>query len=215
MTAMIRKIAPILMIAFSLLLGGCRSIFGPPRSGSVLFQDDFSRPESGWDHYQDEQYLSDYEDDAYQIELKEPNILAWATPGLNFEDSTVMVEATRTEGSADNAFGLICRYQDPDNFYFFLISSDGFAGIGRRVDGQRELLSDEHMLPTDAILPGFQPNRIIARCVGSQLELHVNGQFVAVVEDETWASGDVGLIAGSYDRGGVLIRFDNFSVQQP
>ena len=212
---MMRYFIPLLTLIMGLVLGGCRSVFGPPRSGSVLFQDDFSRPESGWDHYQDEQYVSDYVEEAYQIEVMEPNILAWATPGLAFEDSTIMIEATRTQGSADNAFGLICRYQDPDNFYFFLISSDGFAGIGRRLEGQRQLLSDEHMLPAGAILPGFEPNLILVRCVGGRLELHVNGQFVAAVEDDTWSTGDVGLIAGSYERGGVLIRFDNFSVQQP
>jgi hypothetical protein len=215
MTAMIRYFIPLLTLIMSLVLGGCRSIFGPPRSGSVLFQDDFSRPESGWDHYQDEQYISEYVEEAYQIEVMEPNILAWATPRLAFEDSVIMIEATRTQGSADNAFGLICRYQDPDNFYFFLISSDGFAGIGRRLEGQRQLLSDENMLPAGAILPGFEPNLILVRCVGARLELHVNGQFVTAVEDDTWSTGDVGLIAGSYERGGVLIRFDNFSVQQP
>lgn len=204
---------------FSLLLAvlsvGCSSLFGPPNSGSVLFQDDFSRPESGWDHYQDEQYISDYYQDGYQIEISEPNILAWATPGLSFDDSVVIVEATRTQGPADNAFGLICRYQDPDNFYFFLISSDGFAGIGLRLDGERQLLSDEHMLPSPAILPGFEPNLILASCVGPRLELYVNGQFVTAVDDETWSAGDVGLIAGSYDTGQVSIQFDNFSVQQP
>jgi hypothetical protein len=206
---------PLLILPIALLSVGCSAVFGPPKSGSVLFQDDFSRPESGWDHYQDEQYRSDYSNDGYQIEVIEPNILAWATPGLSFEDSVILVEATRKAGPADNAFGLICRYQDPDNFYFFLISSDGFAGIGRRLDGERQLLSDEHMLPADAILPGFEPNLIQASCVGARLELYVNGQFVASIEDDTWSTGDVGLIAGSYDRGEVVIRFDNFSVQQP
>ncbi|MGD8603416.1 MAG: hypothetical protein PVF49_02470 [Anaerolineales bacterium] len=194
---------------------GCSALFGPPKPGSVLFQDDFSRPESGWDHYQDEQYSSDYLEDGYQIEIFEPNILAWATPGLSFDDSLVMVEAIRTQGPADNAFGLICRYQDPDNFYFFLISSDGFAGIGQRLDGERQLLTDEHMLPSSAIQSGHEPNLILASCVGPRLELYVNGQFVAAAEDDTWAAGDVGLIAGSYEGGEVTIQFDNFSVQQP
>lgn len=199
----------------ALLSAGCSVLFGPPKPGSVLFQDDFSRPESGWDHYQDEQYVSDYHQDGYQIEIIEPNILAWATPGLSFDDSLVMVEATRRQGPADNAFGLICRYQDPDNFYFFLISSDGFAGIGQRLEGQRQLLSDEHMLPSQAILAGFEPNLILASCVGPRLELYVNGQYVTAVEDDTWSTGDVGLIAGSYETGNVTIQFDNFSVQQP
>jgi hypothetical protein len=215
MTAMKRSSSSLIFVILTVLSAGCSALFGPPKPGSVLFQDDFSRPESGWDHYQDEQYISDYYQDGYRIEILEANILAWATPGLSFDDSLVMVEATRTQGPADNAFGLVCRYQDPDNFYFFLISSDGFAGIGQRLDGERQLLSDEHMLPSNAILPGREPNRIQANCIGPQLELYVNGQFVTAVEDETWSTGDVGLIAGSYETGEIAILFDNFSVQQP
>lgn len=210
-----RAVSIAVTLLWALTSAACSAILGTTKPGSVLFQDDFSRPESGWDHYRDEQYISDYKNGEYELEILQSNILAWATPGLSFNDSHIMVEATRRQGPADNAFGLMCRYQDPDNFYFFLISSDGFAGIGIRRDGERQLLSDEHMLPSDSIRAGYATNRILARCVGSNLELYINGEFVTSVEDDTWSSGDVGLIAGSYETGGVVIEFDNFSVQQP
>ena len=36
------------------------------------------------------------------------------------------------------------------NFYFFMIGSDGYAGIGKFMHGEQELLSHETLLPTDA-----------------------------------------------------------------
>jgi hypothetical protein len=35
------------------------------------------------------------------------------------------------------------------------------------------------------------------------------------VEDDTYASGDVGLIAGTFDEPGTDIRFDDFVVYRP
>jgi hypothetical protein len=43
----------------------------------------------------------------------------------------------------------------------------------------------------------------------------VNGELVADVRDDTFASGDVGLIAGTYEEGGVEIHFDDFFVHEP
>ena len=40
----------------------------------------------------------------------------------------------------------------------------------------------------------------------------MNGELVADVRDGAFASGDVGLIAGTFDEGGVEIHFDDFFV---
>jgi hypothetical protein len=38
---------------------------------------------------------------------------------------------------------------------------------------------------------------------------------VAVTDDSAFRSGDAGLIAGTFDEGGVEISFDNFVVYKP
>ena len=58
-------------------------------------------------------------------------------------------------------------------------------------------------------------NYLRAECVGEQLRLMVNGQLVAQSVTQNVIMGDVGLIAGSYEKSGVNIRFDNFSTVQP
>jgi hypothetical protein len=194
------------------VLSACALLELPAEPGSVLFQDDFSRASSGWDRYRDTIYSTDYTGEAYRIHVLQPNTDAWANPGLDLTDAQVEVDATKAGGPDDNVFGLICRYQDPRNFYFFLASSDGYTGIGVYKDGRRRLLTDESLLPHPAVARGAASNHLRADCVGFRLEFYVNGQWVAGAAAAEWDHGDVGLIAGTYALGGTEILFDNFSV---
>jgi hypothetical protein len=210
----VRPPAFLFVLSFALVLTACEALELPAAAGDVLFQDDFSRASSGWDRARDQAYHSDYVEGAYRIEILQPQTTAWANPGLDFADIHIEVDSLKSAGPDDNAFGVLCRYQDPDNYYFFLISSDGFAGIGARRLGMNVLLTGEAMLPSDAIEIGGA-NHLRAECVGSRLALAVNGVPVAEAEASDWARGDVGLIAGSYAEAGAVIDFDNFTVIVP
>jgi hypothetical protein len=170
---------------------------------------------SGWDRYYDSTYSSDYREGGYRIHVLEPNTDAWAIPHLDLADVQIEVDATRLGGPEDNVYGVLCRYKDSRNFYFFLVSSDGYSGIGVYKDGRRRLLTDESLLPSGAVNRGDIQNHIRADCNGYQLRLFVNGILVAETQAAEFASGDIGLIAGSYDQPGTEILFDNFSVLQP
>jgi len=208
-----RIVSPFLVLTVA--LAGCTLFELPAAPGELLFQDDFSRPSSGWDRDRDQAYRSDYVDGFYRIEILRAETTAWTNPGLMFGDVRIEVDAGKSAGPDDNAYGVICRYQDPDNYYFFLISSDGFAGIGVRRQGAAVLLTGEAMLPSEPVVLGAGPNHLRADCVGSRLSLFVNGIAASEAEAFDWTEGDVGLIAGSYAEGGVVIDFDNFSVVHP
>ena len=94
------------------------------------------------------------------------------------------------------------------------ISSDGFAVIGKVTGGETEYLSSEKMEPSDAIRQGAANNHIRADCIGDILTLYVNGQQVATATDSSFSSGDVGLIAGTFDISNTEINFDNFVVYE-
>lgn len=187
----------------------------PAVSGDVLFQDDFSRTFSGWDRYHDDVYSADYVPGGYRIQVFAPQTDAWANPGLELSDVRIEFDATKQSGPDDNTFGVLCRYQDARNFYFFLVSSDGYTGIGISIEGRRMLLSGDTMYPSGAVLLGNTTNHIRADCIGFQLALYVNGVLVAQTQSSQWTGGDVGLTAGTYDEPGVDILFSNFSVIQP
>jgi hypothetical protein len=73
----------------------------------------------------------------------------------------------------------------------------------------------ESMPPTDVVRQGNATNRIQAHCDGSTLRLVVNGELLAETMDEDLTSGDVGLLAGSFQNPGTDILFDNFVVLEP
>ncbi len=188
----------------------------PIPSVAVLFQDDFADPNSGWDRVQTEDGITDYTNDgAYRIQVNIPNTDIWANPGLDFTDVRIEVDATKVGGPDDNDFGVQCRYQDIDNFYFFIISSDGYYAIGKLKDGKETLLTGDVMDYSDAILQGFATNHLRADCVGNILSLYVNGAPLASVQDSDFRHGDVGLMAGTFDTPGTEILFDHFAVLRP
>jgi hypothetical protein len=191
-------------------IGGSTNV--PP---GVLFQDDFSDTSSGWDQVDDGEVITDYVDDAYQIVVNIDNTDVWANPGLSFTDTVVEVEATKLDGPDDNDLGVICRYQGPSNFYLFMISSDGFYTIAKWVGGEHMLISSDNMEYSDAINQGYATNKIRADCIGSRLVLWVNDQVLMEATDTDFTTGDVGLIAGTFDIPGTDIMFDNFVVREP
>ena len=191
---------------------------GPQLPPDILFQDNFSDSTSGWDRIESEEFATDYKNDVYEIQVKDDSTMAWANPGLDFFDVIVETDAIKIAGTDDNSLGIICRYsetEDASNFYFFVISSDGFYGIGKVIDGQQEMISSENMEYSEMIQPGEISNHLQADCVGNQLVLNVNGHKLANATDEALPSGDVGLIAGAFSPPGTDILFDNFVVKKP
>lgn len=186
-----------------------------PLPAGVLFQDDFSDTSSGWDVVNVDDGITDYEDGVYRIMVNTPSTDVWANPGLKFTDTVVEVEATKVSGPDDNDFGVICRYQDESNFYFFIISSDGYYGLGKVIDGEQVLIGEEELMPSDDIKLGNVTNTVKADCVGSTLTLYANGVQLISVQDSSFASGDVGLMAGTFSEAGTDIHFDNFVVREP
>jgi len=188
-------------------------------TGAILFQDDFSSPNSGWDRADWDSGFSDYDNGQYRMLVKVPSYDIWANPGQYFEgDVSVEADAIKTNGDDDNDFGLICRYSgssDSPNYYYFLISSDGYSVIGKVTSGRSEYISSEQMKPSDAIQQGFVSNRLRADCIGDTFTLYVNGKLVASATDSSFTGGDVGFIVGTFDVPSTEIAFDNLTVYAP
>lgn len=204
-----------LLAALAAALSACSALALSSEPGVVLFQDDFSRPSSGWDRYRDSTYAADYHEGGYLVEIYLPNIDAWSTPRIDLGDVHIQVDARRYAGPDDNLYGVLCRYQDAHNYVFLVISSDGYAGVGVRRAGETQLLSGDVLLPHPAVQPGPAVNRLGAECVGDRFSLYVNGELAASGQDPAWPRGDVGLLAGAYETPGVAVLFDNLSVMQP
>jgi hypothetical protein len=204
------------LLVFALLLSLCGCAPGDDQGS--LFQDDFGDRRSGWGEDQRETFERGYEDGKYVIKLHEPNWFAWAYPGERFDDVSVDVDVRLVSGSQDSHFGVMCRHETLDNFYYFAISADGYYAIFRRVDGgdMESLTGDgNQMVPSAAIKTGEQDNHLLAVCQGDQLSLYANGQLLETVTDDTHARGDVGIGVGSGAAGDVRVQFDDLVVARP
>ena len=183
---------------------------------NVIFFDDFSDSSSGWDRVNESDFYTDYYEDAYRIVVNTEMYDSWANPGNStFGDVSIEVDATKNGGPDDNDFGVICRYQGVDAFYYAIISSDGYYGITKLTTDSSELLGHDELQPSNAIQQGDALNHIRFDCIGSQLSLYANGTLLDQQTDDEYTYGNVGLIAGTYDISGTDILFDNFTVRQP
>lgn len=183
--------------------------------GGTLFHDDFSDPTSGWARISGQGGAMDYDNGMYRMVVTAQNYNLWSFSGHAYQDVRVEADATRMAGPAENLLGLICRSRDADNFYLFIISSDGYYALGKIKNGTISLLGQEMMAHSTAIIQGDGPNHLRFDCVGQTLTGYVNGQAVAITNDADFPSGDAGLIAGTFDQPGVDVAFDNFVVTKP
>jgi hypothetical protein len=216
---MLRNI--LLITVLIVLLTSCQvssltSIFLNTPTGAVMFQDDFTDPSSGWENLTNNQFGTlDYFDGYYRIQVLGQQQMLWAGPGLNFTDVRLEADMIKVIGSMDDIFGLVCRATDQNNYYFFVISSDGYYGIGKMIDGVQSMIDTEGMLPSEVISQGMTRNHLSADCVENHLEFSVNGNLLASVIDHDLSNGDVGLLAGNFDTSENVVLFDNFSVINP
>lgn len=228
----------LLLILFSLmligLLTGCQELSivadavatvvlpeEVPHSDEEIFvwQDEFQQPESGWDRFEETIGYAKYIEGRYEMAVLAPDQFLWSNPGIESPQNVrVKVQVTKTAGENDDFFGVMCRYQNADNFYALLISGDGYAGIFKREHGGNlENVIGETMLPRQSVAQGNSDNFLQADCVGSHLALWVNGFLVDVAKDETFSPsnatpGDVGLIAGTFDASSTMVQFSDFQV---
>jgi hypothetical protein len=184
-------------------------------SGGVLYQDYFSNTQGGWGQLNNPAGTSGYVDGAYHIVINQPNVNFWTHPGKDFSNIHEEVSLMPVAGPQTNRMGLICRLKDDKNFYFFVISADGYFGIGKMKDGQTSLLTGNQMQPHGSILTGYQVNHLRADCIGNLLILYINDQMVTSAQDGDFTTGDVGILAGSFEQPGTDVYFDNFVVYKP
>jgi hypothetical protein len=211
------------VLVLGLVLAGCapaRPQSSPPPAG-VLFQDDFSNPNSGWDKQTSADVTTNYDNGQYLVAVAQPGVDVWAQPGLDLTDVAVAVQAQYSAGPTNNEYGLMCRYQrggdGKSSFYFFVISTDGYYALGKVSKDVRKILSPAQGSPqkTSTIKPQSEANDLNATCQGQHLALTVNGTTVGDFSDNELTHGDIGLMAGTYDEGGVKIHFDNLVARRP
>jgi len=127
------------------------------------------------------------------------------------DDVVVVSEVYRMDDVLTNDMGLVCRYQDPDNYYSFSFGNDDYLAVYKNVKGDWISLFNEFV---DVDLSA-EFHKVAISCIGTELSLYIDDQLLVRVTDSDLPAGDVGLLAGTYGDTPVMIEFDNFVVYTP
>lgn len=175
--------------------------------GQVIFEDDFSDPNSGWSNIVETEGETKYENGEYIIKVKEPMFLVWSDQEYLYDPIILDADVRVIESVGDADYGFICGLVDNDHFYVLEISEDGYYTIWKQ-DGQDvKILVDWKYSQQVA---GGGPFRLSARCGKDQLLLALDGKVLASAVDPDYQPGGVGMVAGTFDLPGFKVAFDNF-----
>jgi hypothetical protein len=205
------------LILFTLFLSSCApslpAVLPVASPGDVLYQEDFEDNTTGWARISNENGIMDYDGGGYRMLVRQPKLNMWSTSEKNFGDVRIEADVIKLHGPDENRMGLMCRYQG-GNYYFFIISNDGYYTIGKFMGGLTLLLGQTEMLDSETIQKGAS-NHLRADCIGDTLTFYINYTQVATAQDADLPNGDVGVLAGAFDEAGVDVLFDQFVVIQP
>ena len=213
----------IILLVFILVMASLACQYSSPfvalptsvgQPGDTLFYDDFTNSTTGWDRFTSAEGTMDYDGSGYRFLVNALQANFWSTPGKSFRDVRMEVDVAKLSGPDENRIGLLCRFVE-NNYYFFMVSSDGYYTIGKYVGGNVIQLGQSEMQFDPSINTGLAVNHLRADCDGNSLNFYVNGNLVAQAQDADFVEGDIGLLAGTFAQPGVDVIFDNFVVLQP
>lgn len=200
---------------FSLPTGTATQLPSPTATDArqLISSDNFDN-QSGWFTQQTDTYSLDFTAGGYRITVNQINALIWSIRKYDAAEVSLEVFTSRMAGPEDGYYGLVCRHQDGENYYLLVIGSDGFYGIGKVANDELEFLA-EGRDTSGQIRLGNAVNQVRGDCVGDSLKLFVNGRLMLETQDDQFASGTVGLVAGTRQTPGLQAWFDDFSIYQP
>ena len=180
----------------------------------VVFEEDFSTYRNHWLSEVLPDSEKGYENGEFRMSVYQENWATWTHPHppRDLTDYALEVDARRVSGPLDSEYGVLVHYQEAtDEFYLFVISSDGFFEVQRHEGKQWHDLVK--WTESAAIRGGEETNRLRVECHGSTMRFFANGELLAQVDDPTFGSGYIGLMGGAGKASGAVVAFDNLRVQ--
>jgi hypothetical protein len=189
-----------------------------PGSGA-LFEDDFEGDTTAWGTGTDADSSVEYADGGLQMQIYIENYMIWSTPDAEpFENIHVEVTVKNNNTDPYTAFGIICYAQDyVDTFYYLAITPNGDYVIADKTLALDSvyLTNDGAWATSDLITPNKESYRLGADCGNGTLTLYVDGQLIDSATDDSYTSGNIGLLAWSdVEVNNVDVTFDDIVVTE-
>ena len=184
---------------------------------SVLYEDNFANPATGWTEEKFDNYFIGYhEPEYYHVEITSPNYktAVFQPEKRTFDNVTIEAKvftvSAKTAPEGDFNYGTVFR-RSGDQYYAFTISprtkkwtvlKSSSTALTVLQEGVEESIHD---LDAEDIL------RVDAQ--GSDFFLHINDRLVGEFNDPDYATGEVGLYVQTVDSPGAHIHFDTLTIR--
>jgi hypothetical protein len=173
----------------------------PSKTPVLPFSDDFTNPGSGWKILSNADFTLGYTvDHLYVIGVKQPKQSNYAIPPYSFTKPLKNYSITlhgKTAISGMGAFGVLCDYQDDQNYYRVAISGIQYS-IGKMVKGKYTQLTSPYwkeLINERADVNGYY--QVGVSCFDGTIVLQVGDTGQAHLTDADLTSGDAALFAES------------------
>jgi hypothetical protein len=174
-----------------------------PLVSATQFSDNFSTKGGRWYVGSTDNYSAGYDQGGYSLGVKSVNTYFIALLPNPFPapiKNIILSVRGRSTAGDKGEFGLVCGYQDSDNFYLSAIRGSQFY-IGKMVKGAWTYLTSPEKQPLINAVPDQDGYLSIGMsCIDSFIVMDVNGTGQAHVTDDTFSTGDVGLYVWAADQ---------------
>lgn len=189
--------------------------------------DDFSSQALGWSVFDDGKSIFKYENEAYAIQILEPDYWDWSSFPVDFIPYEVQFDVQPATGQQDGNYGVFCQYQDFDNYYYVeFYQVRGMYWIGQYVNGEKIILNSQR---TGEDFPQYvealnsssdATNHVSIGCYQDIITLYINDQWVDEVDIQQPSKqlGKAGFFVWAHEEAGTTgykVFFDNVEAWQP
>jgi hypothetical protein len=180
----------------------------------VLYSDDFSNSQSGWQQSDNQGIKWMYS--GGQFVLSDAWGWLYTCANRNFSDAVLTVDVIHVSGDPGQTGSIInWRYHD-SGYYSLMMYGDGSFVIYKVTSkvSQVDFQKIYEKTFNDAINTGQKINHIAISFNGENSDIYINDKYVTSIQDTTFASGDIclGAFAGDTIVSAVEVSYDNLVI---
>ena len=202
--------------------------FGPLASGGMQtfpagfmidYYETFSTSDYWWEG-EDTEAKVWFEDGTYNLRVKKEEFAQHLKcEAATFRNFSLDIDATQKEGPNNNAYGVLFRYINSANFYWFVITGNGEIHFKKQEKGKwvniKYISGNSGWQKCAQVKTGNSANHIRVVADRNKFTFYVNGEKVLEAKDSTFSGGSVGITVASLDaptNKGPHFVFDNLIV---
>jgi len=191
-------------------------------TGDIFFSSTFDDDDNmldAWEQTDSEFMTREFADGRYIITNHRANTASTSLfdQAYTYENATLTIDAHLVDAqSSASGYGIVFRYVDPENYNVFAVDGRGRYSIWVREDGQWVELRDAGSAWTEhpAINSDSASNTLTVDIFENTFTGLVNGVEVTQVQDDTIATGGIGIYLATTPQGEASIEVDSFTVSE-